>query len=167
MADHTFDPFKEYDNETLIVTDWIEIDAPASVVWDVLTDLPNYSAWNPFCIRAESTLEMGAPVNMTLASYTMPGELNANCEYVCAVEPEHLLSWELKDSAVWPYPARRDQIIEKLGATRCRYRSSDAFHGENGIHVVRFCGPWVKRAFEDSARGLKQRAEALYNAEKG
>ncbi|GJM37681.1 MAG: hypothetical protein DHS20C19_10480 [Acidimicrobiales bacterium] len=26
----------------------VEIDAPAAVVWDLLTDLDNYRAWNPF-----------------------------------------------------------------------------------------------------------------------
>ncbi|OZA66879.1 MAG: polyketide cyclase, partial [Sphingomonadales bacterium 39-62-4] len=35
----------------------------------------------------------------------------------------------------------------------------------NGIHVFRFAGPWVKRAFDDSARALKARAEELYAQE--
>ena len=162
MADKPFDPFEHYDRDTLVVSDKVEIEAPASVVWEVLTDLPSYSAWNPFCIRAESTLEMGAPVYMTLASYTMPGQLNPNCEYICAIEPERLLSWELQDNPVWPYPARRDQIIEPLGENRCSYYSTDAFFGDNGIHVMRFCGDWVKRAFDDTAKALKKRAEALW-----
>jgi hypothetical protein len=31
--------------------------------------------------------------------------------------------------------------------------------------VFRFAGPWVKRAFDDSGRALKARAEELYAAE--
>jgi hypothetical protein len=31
--------------------------------------------------------------------------------------------------------------------------------------VFRFAGPWVKRGFDDTARALKARAEALYAAE--
>jgi len=27
---------------------------------------------------------------------------------------------------------------------------------------MRFCGPWVKRAFDDTANALKARAEALH-----
>ena len=157
-----FDPFATYDNDTLVYSDPIEIDAPASVVWEVLTDLPSYAQWNPFCISAISTLEMGAPVHMTLINYTTPGTLAPNCEYVCAFEPEKLLSWELPYDEAWPYPARRDQIIESLGPTRCRYQSTDAFLGENGIHVMRFAGPWVTRAFNDTARALKARAEAIW-----
>jgi hypothetical protein len=65
-------------------------------------------------------------------------------------------------SEQWPYPARRDQVLEPLGEQRCRYFSTDAFLGENGIHVMRFAGPWIERAFNDTARALKRRAEALY-----
>ena len=65
-------------------------------------------------------------------------------------------------SDAWPYPARRDQVIEATGPASCRYYSTDAFLGNNGIHVFRFAGPWVKRAFDDSAVALKARAEAIY-----
>lgn len=157
-----FDPFAVYDKASLVASDPVEIDAPASVVWEILTDLPRYGAWNPFCVHAESTLEMGAPVVMSLVDYTGGGQLAANVEYVCAFEPERLLSWELPDSAAWPYPARRDQMIEALGPDRCRYFSTDAFLGPNGIHVMHFCGAWVRRAFNDTARALKTRAEALH-----
>lgn len=152
----------DYPADTTVRSEVVTIDAPASLVWAVLTDMPNYGRWNPFCIAAQSTLEMGAPVDMTLANYTMPGETARNVEYVCAHVPERLISWELPDNPAWPYPARRDQIIEADGLDRCRYWSTDAFLGPNGIHVMRFCGPWVKRAFDDTARALKARAEALY-----
>ena len=150
------------DPETTVVSVRVEIDAPVSVVWDVLTDLPRYGEWNPFCIACESTLEMGAPVVMTLASYIEPGETFPNTEYVCAFEPERLLSWELPFDEAWPYPARRDQLIEPLGESRSAYYSTDALLGEHGIHVMRFAGPWIKRAFDDTAYALKSRAEALW-----
>jgi len=167
MSSAPFDPFAVYDTATLVASDPIEIDAPAAIVWEILTDMPRYGEWNPFCVRAESTLEMGAPVKMSLVDYTGGGQLAPNVEYVCAFEPERLLSWELKDNPAWPYPARRDQVIEALGPERCRYLSTDAFTGPNGIHVMRFCGAWVTRAFNDSARALKRRAEAMHAERKG
>ncbi|MGH8598409.1 MAG: SRPBCC domain-containing protein, partial [Gammaproteobacteria bacterium] len=114
----------------------------------------------------ESTLEMGAPVNMTLKSYIEPGATFPNCEYVCAFEFERLLAWEALYDDAWPYPARRDQVIEPLGPDTCTYHSTDAFLGDNGIHVMRFCGPWVKRAFDDTALALKARAEAIHLQQK-
>lgn len=162
MTDARYDPFAIYDPSILVASDPVDIDAPASVVWEVLTDLQRYGEWNPFCVWAHSTLEMGAPVYMKLVNYVDPGTLAPNCEYVCAFEPERLLSWELPNNEAWPYPARRDQMIEQLGVERCRYQSTDAFTGPNGIHVMRFAGSWITRAFNDSARALKARAETLY-----
>nr|WP_255630653.1 SRPBCC domain-containing protein [Novosphingobium sp. FKTRR1] len=161
------DPVSGFDPDAVTVSQTVEIAAPARVVWQVLTDMPRYNEWNPFCVRAESTLELGAAVNMTLMNYAVPGSLVPNCEFICAIEPERLISWEMVHSDFWPYPARRDQVIEATGPASCRYFSTDAFLGANGIHVFRFAGPWVKRAFDDSAHALKARSEALFAAEKG
>ena len=158
------DPVSGFDPDAVTVSETVEINAPAKVVWDVICDMPRYSEWNPFCVRAVSTLEMGAAVEMTLANYAVPGSLVPNLEYICALEPERLISWEMKYTDAWPYPARRDQVIEATGPARCRYFSTDAFLGTNGIHVFRFAGPWVKRAFDDTARALKVRAEAIHAA---
>lgn len=160
------DPISGFDPDAVTVSETVEIAAPPRIIWDILTDLPRYHEWNPFCVRAVSTLEIGAAVEMTLVNYAVPGTLVPNCEYICAFEPERLLSWEMKYSSAWPYPARRDQRIETAGPNACRYVSTDAFLGNNGIHVFRFAGPWIKRAFDDSAYALKARAEALFAAEK-
>jgi hypothetical protein len=154
-----------FDPEAVTTSETLDIAAPASIVWQVLTDMARYGEWNPFCVRAESTLQMGAPVFMSLVNYAVPGTLVPNCEYICALEPDRMISWTMPWSQAWPYPARRDQIIAATGAESCRYFTTDAFLGETGIHVHRFAGPWIKRAFDDSARALKQRAETLYTNE--
>ena len=35
--------------QNIVTSIRVEIDAPASVVWQVLTDLKRYSEWNTFC----------------------------------------------------------------------------------------------------------------------
>lgn len=159
------DPVSGFDPDAVTRSEVVDIAAPARVVWDILVDMPRYNEWNPFCVRAVSKLEMGAAVEMTLVNYAAPGSLVPNLEYICAFEPEKLLSWEMIHSEAWPYPARRDQIIEATGPSSCRYQSTDAFLGANGIHVFRFAGPWIKRAFDDSALALKARAEAKVAAQ--
>lgn len=156
------DPHLRYDPAAVVRSERVEIEAPAQVVWAVLTDLARYGEWNPFCFACESTLEMGAAVNMQLNSYTEPGAVLPNVEYVCAFEPPRLLSWQLPWTEAWPYPARRDQVVERLSDQRSAYYSTDAFLGDNGIHVMRFAGGWVKRAFDDTALALKARAEAVH-----
>lgn len=156
---------KDFDPDAFVISETVQINAPASIVWDILVDMPKYPEWNPFCVECESTLEMGAPVNMKLKSYVnCEPEFFENCEFVCAFEPEKLLSWELPHYDAWPYPARRDQIIKATGENSCEYHSTDAFLGSGGIHVMRFAGPWVKKAFDDTAHALKARAEAMYKA---
>jgi len=152
-------PIPAYDPAVTVRSERFMIEAPAGVVWDIILDMPRYGEWNPFCIEAECTLELGAPMRMVLNNYTMPGETFPNVEYICALVPQRLISWELRaeDSI---YPARRDQVIEALGPARCLYYSTDAFLGQNAPHVMYFCGAWVKRAFDDTGRALKARAEA-------
>jgi hypothetical protein len=150
-------------NEVRSIT--VEIAAPARIVWQILLDMPKYGEWNPFCVKAESTLEMGAPVHMQLTNF-WNDELAPNCEYICAFEPEKLISWEMKWTEAWPYAARRDQVIEATGPDSCSYYSTDAFYGDTGVHVMRFAGGWVKASFDATAKALKARAEALWAAEK-
>ena len=154
-------PIPKYDPATLVRSESFMIDAPAKLVWEILLDMPHYGAWNPFCVQAESTLDLGAPVHMLLANYTAPGETFPHREYLCAKVSERLISWELRaeDSI---YPGRRDQVITPLGPERCAYYSTDAFMGAHAAHVMYFCGGWVKRAFDDTGRALKMRAEALH-----
>ena len=67
------DPLTALDPDAIVVSETVEINAPASLVWEILLDMPNYGKWNPFCVECESTLEMGATVKMKLKSYV-------NCE---------------------------------------------------------------------------------------
>ncbi|WP_024793984.1 SRPBCC domain-containing protein [Tomitella biformata] len=151
-----------YDPATLVRSITVEIEAPASVVWEVLTDLDKYSHWNPLCVAARSTLEMGAPVEMMLAEYTGGTEVYPYTEYVCAVAPERLLSWELRPTEVSAQAARRDQVIERISENRCSYFSTDAFLGVEAREIMAESGAWVKRAFDETAVALKQRSESLY-----
>lgn len=158
------DPVSGFDPDAVTVSELFDIAAPAATVWAILVDLDNYNAWNPFCIRAEGRIELGHAVQMTLQNYAVPGTLFPNREYISSIVPERQISWDLPNDPAWPYPARRDQVIEPTGPASCRYFSTDAFLGANGIHVFRFAGPWVKRAFDDTGRALKARAEAFHTA---
>ena len=83
-------------------------------------------------------------------------------EYVCAFEPPNLLAWEMYWTEAWPYAGRRDQIVESLGPERCTYHTTDAFLGENGIHIMRFGHGWIKAGFDETCAALKKRAEDIW-----
>lgn len=149
-----------FDPDAVVVSQRVIIEASAEKVWEVLVDFGRYGDWNPFCVAAEGTLALGEPLKMTLKNYLEPGGFFDNTEFFCAIDSPHLISWEAPWVDEWPYPARRDQIIEPLSADQCRYHSTDAFLGPHGIHVMRFAGPWVKRAFDDTAFALKAYVES-------
>jgi len=60
------DPLTALDPDAIVVSETVTINAPASLVWDILLDMPKYGEWNPFCVECESMLEMGAAVSLAL-----------------------------------------------------------------------------------------------------
>lgn len=162
MADPALDPRTGFHPDCVVKSIEVDIDAPVSVVWEVLTDLARYGEWNPFCIQAESTLALGAPVHMMCANLWKPGKFVPQVEYVCAFEPEYRLSWELRHTEEKPYAARRDQFVHAVGADKSRYLTTDAFLGATGPDVYKLVAPMVKAAFDATALAIKKRAETLY-----
>jgi hypothetical protein len=148
--------------ENIVTSIKVEIDAPASVVWDVLVDLPRYHEWNPFTAKVESTLKVGDPVQLYIPDPAAPGEFIHVEEYMVAVEPCQLLSWEQRASATSKDAARRDQYIEALGPERSAYFTTDIFLGVNEDSIMKNFGAWVQQGFDALALGVKRQAESVY-----
>lgn len=151
--------------QNIVTSIKVEIEAPASIVWQVLTDLDRYSEWNTFCPGVESTLEVGDPVNMKV-KIPNSDEIGTAVEYLVCFEPEQLLSWEARPTAVSKEAARRDQYVEALGPERSSYYTTDVFLGIHADALMQNIGEWAKAGFDDVARGLKQQAERIYAEQK-
>lgn len=147
--------------ENLVTSIKVEIDAPASVVWEVLTDFERYSEWNSFCISIDSTRNINELVKMQVRIPDTDQVIPVN-EYLVAYEPERLLSWEQRPTDDNKDAARRDQYIEALGPERSSYFTTDLFLGLNAETIMQEHGVWVKKAFDQVARDVKNRAEAIY-----
>jgi hypothetical protein len=150
------------DSKYLVTSVKVQINAPASLVWEVLVDLDNYPQWNPYTVKVESTLEMGEPVNLFLPDPTRPGELIHVIEHLATIDQPKQLSWELSPSERSPDAARRDQYIEATGDASCTYYTTDLFLGPTAPAVMEQHGEWVRQGFDAVARSLKLRAESLY-----
>ena len=81
-------------------------------------------------------------------------------EFIQAVEPPRLLAWGLTMGARFLLFTRREQRLEALGETSCRYHTSDAFSGLLAPLIILLFGRIIRRGFNDVARALKARAEA-------
>jgi hypothetical protein len=109
--------------EETIVRSEIEIDAPADLVFRILTDLPGYTRWNPFTPRAVSTLEIGAPIDMRVR--LMPFYTRGQREFVSELSPlRRRVAWGMHmGKADWGRGHRTQEIVRlDAGALPLRVR---------------------------------------------
>ncbi|MEV7398213.1 SRPBCC domain-containing protein [Aeromicrobium sp. NPDC092404] len=137
----------------------VEIDAPASFVWDVLVDYPRYPEWNPYTIAVTTALEVGERIDLTLPEPDGSGTF-VNREYIRVIDPPYHLRYDTGDEMEGIF-AVRDQFITELGLDRCAYATTDTLSGEHAGLVMELNGAWVKAGFDSVAHALKARAEAL------
>ena len=136
----------------------VEIAAPAAFVWDVLVDYASYPQWNPYTIAVETTLEIGAPIDLTLPSPDGSEGTFVNREFIRVVDPPHHLRYDTGEEIPGVFGAR-DQWITELGPDRCTYDTTDTLSGEHADLVMETAGSWIKAGFDSVAKALKARAE--------
>lgn len=134
-----------------------EIDAPAERAWQVLTDFERYGEWNPFTTRVDTRLEIGASVHMRVRL----GPLRVSqAARISAIEPPRLLAWGVTMGPRWLLLAHREQRIEELGDSRCRYVTTDALAGLLVPLLVLLVDGFIRRGFDAMGAALKARAES-------
>jgi uncharacterized protein YndB with AHSA1/START domain len=77
----------------------VVIEAPAELIWGIIVDVARYPEWNPFNVRATSTLEIGAPIRMRVGMMgglfgKWPGGwFQSQVEYIRANVPGEKICW--------------------------------------------------------------------------
>ena len=140
----------------VVRSDPVDIDAPVERVWEVLTDFGRYGEWNPFTTRVDANLEVGAAVELHVVLGPLRVRQTVRIE---TVEPPLSLVWGMSMGASWLLSARREQRLEPLGESRCRYLTTDAFHGPLTLPVALVWAGAIRRGFNAMAEALKARAE--------
>ena len=140
----------------------VAIDAPQAFVWDVLVDYDRYPEWNPYTVRVDTRLEIGADVVLHLPHPDRPGETMQNVEVMRVIDAPRHLQYDTAGNLPGIF-AVRDQWVEDLGDGRSSYRTTDVFSGEYAQVAYDLQGQWVKDGFDAVAHALKARAEALHH----
>ena len=133
----------------------------ASFVWKVLTDFEQYSSWNPFTPKAESTLEIGSPARLVVRLWPTHTKIT---EIVRAVEPPHLLSWHKEFPHKSVLYAVRNQIVEPNSQLSSVYYNIDILTGLIAPIVGPLFRKYMERGFNEVGNALKVHAECLYNS---
>jgi hypothetical protein len=135
----------------------IDIDAPPSAVWAVLTNTDSYSDWNPFIRWVSGDLREGAKLEVRIEP---PGGRAMTFKpTVLNVENERELRWLGRFLLRGLFDGEHIFRLEALGDGRTRFTQAERFSGI----LVRAFGSTLDKTelgFEQMNTALKAQAEA-------
>ncbi|MCP4308077.1 MAG: SRPBCC domain-containing protein [bacterium] len=140
------------------LTTEITIDAPASVVWEILTNLGKYEVWNPFIISSEGDVTEGSHLRNTMRP---PGGKPTRFKpTVTAVESGKYFEWLGHLGVRGLLDGRHQFKLEAVGE-RTRFIQSEEFTGILVPLFAKMLDSKTKAGFEAMNQAIKERAEAV------
>ena len=141
----------------------IGVQAPAEVIWEVISDLKSWSQWNPLYPKAAGEIRIGATLELTLAlAGQSPQEIRPTVlEWV----PNEQLHWRLSMMGGLVKTTRFFEI-ESLAEASCIVSNGELFAGLMGPSIGKRLGRSVYRGFAAMDDALKARAELLWQRRK-
>ena len=141
----------------------VGVQAPAEVIWEVISDLKSWERWNPLYPKASGDIRIGAALDLTLALPDQPPQ---------QIQPT-VLEWVPNEQLHWRLTMLGGLVrtiryfeIENLGAESCIVSNGEILGGLVGPRVGKRMGRNLYRAFVGMNEALKTRAEALWQARK-
>jgi hypothetical protein len=134
----------------------IEIDAPSSRVWQVVSDFESYPDWNPFIRSISGRRERGAKLEVRIAP---PGGRPMTFRpKVQSLEEGRELRWLGRLLVPGLFDGEHRLLVEPLDPNRSRFVQSERFSGLL-VGLLRGVLERTEAGFEQMNRALKQRAE--------
>ena len=133
-----------------------EIDAPPSIVWDVLCQFEAYPEWNPFVRAIEGVPEPGESFRVRLDP---PGGKPRTIRVdLVAIEEGKRLAWHAERVVPFVYDGYHEVRLEPLEGNRTRLLHRENVRG--ALVPVLFDESTTRRGFEAMNRALRDRAES-------
>jgi len=142
-----------------ILSETLEIEAPVSLVWEVIADLSRYPEWNPFVVAARSSLEVGEPIAMRVRLF--PFLAQPQRETVLECLRQQRLCYGVTGVPLNALHSVRYHELWPDGPERTRYRSHFELDGWLAPLTRALLGRRLERGFGAATRALKERAESL------
>jgi len=144
---------------SFVIDKSVEIAAPASVVWEVITDLGAYPQWNPFCVECRSTLKPGEAIDMKVKLFGKP---QSQREWIKENVAGKRLVYSMKPVPLGALSSRRAHELKSIGNERTRYRSHFQLQGWLMPVVRGLMGARLETGFAGMTDGIRLRAEGLW-----
>jgi len=137
----------------------VDIDAPAALVWAILTDFASYKRWNPF-IRAI----LGKPSNGNALRITVQHQgraiVSTSCMLTYLREPREL-RWRPKRLVPGLYATEHRFRIEPLPAGGVRFHQTEQIRGLFASLLGQGNHRSTEESFHAMNHALKARAELI------
>jgi hypothetical protein len=136
----------------------ITIDAPVEVVWQVLTDFPAHSTWNPFLTFDQGATTIGDSLKVKI---TPPGaRASTFTPTLTAYEPFQRYGWNGRVMVPGIFDGHHEFVLEQVAPRRTILRQQESF---SGVLVPLLGGILTKthQGFAQMNTALKERAERI------
>jgi hypothetical protein len=138
----------------------IGVQAPAEIVWEIVSDFETWHQWNPLYKKAEGQLKIGTA--LTLEQH-LPGEAPiVIAPIVQDWVPYEQLHWRSKRVGGF-VTAIRYLEIENMGPTSSTFSNGELFMGLLLRFVSRDERRKLRAAFTEMGEAVRDRAEALWS----
>ncbi|WP_254271071.1 SRPBCC domain-containing protein [Haloarcula marina] len=143
------------------VTATVDVSAPPTVVWAVLTDVAAYPQWNTL-LSVDGEYAVGERVSARLSVPGLPTVSFA--PEITVVDPRRELRWR---SSLFGHDAEHSFRLDELADGGTRFVQHEVIDGPLAGPVVGAMERRIRRGFEQMNVGLRRRAAELARAESG
>lgn len=135
----------------------ISIAAPASAVWEILTDFDAYQAWNPFLVSITGRPVVGSRLRISLVG--ADGRRFTFRPRVLVVDAPRRLEWKGRALVPGVFTGHhRFRLEDEEGG--CVLRQTEVFTGFMVAPVWRFTAAETRAGFAAMNEAIRTRAEA-------
>lgn len=135
----------------------VEIQAPAELIWQMLTDFASYPEWNPFIRRISGQPKEGMRLKVYIEFPGTKGKIFR--PKALKADPNHGLRWFGRLLIPGLFDGDHIFTIEHIGRNRCRFVQREIFSGLLVSFLAHGLDTKVGLGFEQMNQALKSRAE--------
>ena len=142
----------------------IGVRTSAPVIWEMISDINGWPAWNPLYPKAKGEVQFGAELELEVA---LPGEAPR------AIKPK-IRDWTPNEQIIWDLSMMGGLIrsiryieIETLDNGNCIFSNGEIFDGPLMSFIPRKLRRAIKAGFTGFGETVRDRAEAAFQAQAG
>jgi hypothetical protein len=140
----------------------IGVRTPAPVIWEMISDINGWPAWNPLYPKAKGEVQFGAELELEVA---LPGQAPR------AIRPK-IRDWTPDEQILWDLSMMGGLLrsvryieIETLDNGNCIFSNGEIFQGPLMSFIPKQLRRAIKAGFTNFGETVRDRAEAVWRSQ--